>query len=463
MSDTHLGPVFDPGSVAVIGARRGAGPGSFNVVENLLEFGFEGAVYPVNPKADEVVGLEAYDSVTDIDEPIDHAIIFLPRHIVPEALEGCGQQGIPAVTIVSQGFADAGPEGAEVQDELVDIANRYDIALIGPNTMGIHNYVDDFTTAFAPMARREYDPIAVVAQTGLFSMSFPDLTYGKFIDLGNASHVDHVDVLEYLADDPDTEQVFLHIEGLQPGRGRDLVEVARDAVTSGTDVIAFKTGASDLGKTKAESHTGSLVSDAAVAEGAFSQGNIQQVRDYTELQVVSKALHELPEMDGDRVAMITHHGGAGIMAIDAIEEYGLTLADISPETVETIEEMSPPWLDIGNPIDIGPATLGDAPTAHRVAIEAPLQDDAIDALVLSLHIADPTPWPYGFWGHIDAIEDLAPEYDKPIVVVPVGTDQSETRRRLAAVENAMAVDDIRQAIRAFAAVDGVSAARRGER
>lgn len=458
----NLQPFFDPDSVAVVGARRGTGPGSFNVVENLIEFGYDGDIYPINPKADEVVGLEAYDHVGQIDEDVDHAIVFLPRDYVIDAVEGCGKKGIEAVTIVSQGFADAGEEGRQLQEDLLEVADEYGVDIVGPNTMGIHNFVDDFTTAFAPIAHREYDPIAVVSQTGLFSMSFPDLKYAKFLDLGNASDVDHVDALEYFRDDPEIEQIFLHIEGFQEGRGREFVETARETVGEGKPVIAFKTGESEMGRSKAESHTGSLVSDAAVAGGAFEQGNVFSVGDYTELQVVSKGLLELPAMDDDRVAMITHHGGAGIMAMDAIEEFGLELADISEETKEAVAQMSPDWLDIGNPIDVGPATIGDAPTAHEVSIQAALEDENVDGLVLSVHIADPSPWPQGIWGHIDAVEDLAPEYDKPVIVVPVGTDQSETRARLAEVENAIAVDDVRQAIQTFSVLSDFGAARGGD-
>ena len=448
----QLQPVFDPDSVAVIGARRQAGPGSFNVVENLDEFGYEGTIYPVNPKADEVLGRTAYDHVGEIDEPIDHAIVFLPRHLVTDTLRACGECEIPAVTIVSQGFADAGEDGAAMQAELVEIADEYGIHVIGPNTMGVHDFTTNFTTAFAPIAQRETKPIGVISQTGLFSMSFPEMPYAKFIDLGNACDVNHVDVLRYYAADPDVEQVFVHVEGLDEGRGPDLIEAARETVAGGTSVIAMKTGTSEQGQSKAESHTGSIMGQDAVFDGAFSQAGIQRARDYTDAQVKSRALLDLPPMDDTGVAMITHHGAAAIMVLDAIEEFDMSLAAIADETKEAVAELSPPWLEIDNPIDLGPATVVDAPAAHEVAIRAALEDDAVDALVLSIHIADPSPWPLGVWGHVDALEELAPQYDKPVVVVPVGTEQGETRGRLADVDNVLVLDDIRQAVAAFQTV-----------
>ena len=458
-----LRPVFAPESVAVVGARRASGPGSFNVVENLLEFGYDGDVYPVNPKADEVLGLPAYDDVRAIDAEVEHAVLFLPRGIVPDVLRGCGEAGVPAVTIVSQGFADADEEGADLQAEVAAVAEDYGIRVIGPNTMGVHNFATDFTTAFAPLSPRDYDPIGVISQTGLFSMSFPDLRYATFIDLGNAADLDHVDVLEYYAAHPDIEQVFVHVEGLQPGRGRDLIEAAREAVEGGTSVLSIKTGRTDLGRSKAESHTGSLIGDDAVFDGAFEQGCIHRVADYTEAQVVSRALLDLPPMDGRGIGMITHHGAAAIMALDAIEEFDMALADIAPETAAAVQELSPPWLEIDNPIDLGPATVVDAPAAHEVAIEAALEDDAVCGLLASLHIADPSPWPMGVWGHVDAFESLAPRYDKPVVVVPVGTEQGETRARLAAVDNVVVMDDVRQGVKALRTAYRETAFRAGGR
>lgn len=445
----QLQSVFDPDSVAVIGARRQSGPGSFNVVENLDEFGFEGTIYPVNPKAEEVLGRAAADDVREIGEPIDHAIIFLPRQFVADTLRACGECGIPAVTIPSQGFADAGEDGAQMQAELIEIAEEYGIHMVGPNTMGVHSFATNFTTAFAPIAHRETKPIGVISQTGLFSMSFPDMPYAKFVDLGNAAGLDHVDVLQYYAADPDVEQVFMHVEGLPEGRGRDLVDEARRTVEDGTSVLAMKTGTSEMGRSQAESHTGSLMGEDAVYDGAFEQARIQRVRDYTEAGVKSRALLDLPAMSGKGIGMITHHGAAMIMAMDAAAEFDMEIADVSEETKEAVAELSPDWLEVENPLDLGPATVVDAPAAHEASIRASLEDDAVDGLLASVHIADPSPWPLGVWGHVDALEELAPQYDKPVIVVPVGTEQSETRGRLADVENVLVLDDIRQAMNAF--------------
>lgn len=459
----QLAPVFNPESVAVIGARRASGPGSFNVVENLDKFGFDGTIYPVNPKADEVLGREAFDDIRAIDDQVEHAIIFLPRHIVVDALQACGECDIPAVTIVSQGFSDADEQGAQMQEDLVDISEDYGIHLVGPNTMGVHDFTTNFTTAFAPIAHRETKPIGVISQTGLFSMSFPGLLYAKFIDLGNAAGLDHIDVLQYYAEDPEIEQVFMHIEGLNEGRGRELIKTAQEAITDGTAVMALKTGTSESGRRQAESHTGSLLGSDAVFRGAFKQAGIQRVQDYTEARVKSQALLELPQMNDKRIGMITHHGAAMIMAMDAAEEFDLEMADVSEETIKAVATMSPDWLDVENPLDIGPATVVDAPAAHEASIKASLKDDAVDALLLSVHIADPSPWPTGVWGHLDALEKHAPEYSKPVVVVPAGTDQEETRERLAEVENVLVLDDIRQAMNAFRTVYDVSTdAKRGE-
>jgi acyl-CoA synthetase (NDP forming) len=287
------------------------------------------------------------------------------------------------------------------------------------------------------------------------------MPYAKFVDLGNAAGLDHVDVLRYYAEDPDIEQVFVHIEGLGEGRGRDLLDVARETVAGGTSVLAMKTGTSEAGQNQAESHTGSLMGEDAVFDGAFEQARIQRVADYTEAQVKSQALLDLPEMGGTGVGMITHHGAAAIMAMDAAAEFDLDIPAVAEETVAAVAELSPDWLEVENPLDLGPATVVDAPAAHEAAIRAALEDDAVDGLLLSVHIADPSPWPMGVWGHVDALEDLAPQYDTPVIVVPVGTDQSETRARLAAVENVLVLDDVRQAMNAFRTVYEDTAASGG--
>ncbi|KXA93783.1 hypothetical protein AKJ66_01020 [candidate division MSBL1 archaeon SCGC-AAA259E22] len=446
----ELDPFFDADSVAVVGASRTTGPAAFNAVENMIEFGYDGDIYPVNPKADEILGRKAYDDIGEIEEKVEHALIIIPRKIVPNTVEGCVENGIPAVTIATQGFAEVGGEGKELQEKLVEIVEGTDTRIVGPNTLGTHNLVDNFTMSFIPFKQRDYKPIGMVSQTGLWSASVSGLPYAKELDIGNACDVDHVDALRYYKQDSDVEQIFMHMEGLDPSRGRELLNVAKETIEEeGKSVIILKSGWSEAGSEHAASHVGALAGESKIFDGAFKQSGIVRVKNSRGGEIASKALLELPGMSGNRIGMITHHGASGTLAIDWCEEHDLELPELSNETIKTLEEISPDWLGIGNPLDIWPALMGGPEKTHRAIIEAVLEDENADGILLSLHIADPTTWDLGVYGHIDALKDLVPQYDKPVIVYPVGTEQGETRKELAKIENVSVADSIEDAMRSF--------------
>jgi acyl-CoA synthetase (NDP forming) len=448
----QLDPFFNPKSVAIIGATPRAGPGKFNVIENMVWFGYKGKIYPVNPKYDEVLGLKAYKDVRDIEGDVDLAMIVVPRQVVPGVVRGCAEKGIKAAIIVSQGFGEVGGEGKKLQDEIIGIAKEAGMRIVGPNTLGTHNFFDNFTSSFIPIKKREYDPIGISCQTGLWFAGFPRLKYGKAIDVGGACDVDHVDSLRYYTEDPDIKQIFIHIEGLRPGRGKEFLEAIRKAKDEGKDVIVMKVGETEAGRRSVVSHTGSLAGEDKVFDGALKQAEAVRVRDYTEVQILSHALLKLPKMKGNRIAMLTHHGASGVMAVDAAEEFGLKMAEISEETRKVVQGLSPEWLPIGNPIDIWPGLMKDPRLMHVESLKAVLEDKNIDGVLLSLHIADYSPWDVGTYGHIEAIRELAPNYGKPVIVVPVGVEQDGTRRALEWVKNVAIFDDIRAAFRAFSAL-----------
>jgi len=445
----QLDPFFSPKSVAIIGATTRTGPAKFNVVENMIWFGYDGEIYPVNPKYDEILGRKAYKDVRDVEGDVDLALIVIPRQIVPNAVKGCAEKGVKAVIVVSQGFGEVGEEGKKFQDEIVKIAKETGMRIVGPNTLGTNNFFDNFTSSFIPIKKRDYDPIGVSCQTGLWFAGFPRLRYGKVIDVGGACDVDHVDALRYYIEDPDIKQIFIHMEGLRPGRGRDFLEAARKAKDEGKDVIVMKVGETEAGRRAVVSHTGSLAGEDKVFDGALQQVGVPRIRDYTELQILSHALLKLPRMRGNRIAILTHHGASGVMAVDAAEVFGLKIAEISEETKKVVQELSPQWLPIGNPLDIWPGLMKDPKKMHIESLKAVLEDENVDGALMSLHIADYSPWDVGVYGHIEAIRELAPKYEKPVIVVPVGTEQEGTRRALEWIKNVAVFDDIRAAFRAF--------------
>ena len=448
----QLDPFFSPKSVAIIGATTRTGPGKFNPIENMIGFGYGGEIYPVNPKYEEVLGRKAYKDVRDVEGDVDLALVVIPRQIVPNAVKACAEKGVKAAIVVSQGFGEIGEEGKKLQEEIVKTAKETGMRIVGPNTLGTHNFFDNFTSSFIPIKKREYEPIGISCQTGLWFAGFPRLRFGKIIDVGGACDVDHVDSLRYYTEDPDIQQIFIHMESLRPGRGRDFLEAARKAKDEGKDVIVMKTGETEAGKKAVVSHTGSLAGEEKVFDGAIKQVGAHRIRDYTELQILSHALLKLPRMKGNRVAILTHHGASGVMAVDAAEEFGLKIADISEETKKAVQELSPQWLPIGNPIDIWPGLMKDPKKMHMTSLKAVLEDKNVDGVVMSLHIADYSPWDVGIYGHAEAIRELAPQYGKPVIAVPVGSEQGGTRRALEWIKNAAVFDDIRAAFRALSAL-----------
>ncbi|MBT4940508.1 MAG: CoA-binding protein, partial [Rhodospirillaceae bacterium] len=281
----HFGQLINPRSIVIAGASDKTGPGSYNLMENLLKEGIDKTIYPVNIRADEVLGHKAYKRVRDIPEAVDLAIIMVPRGAVAEAVSDCVLKGIKAVLVVSQGFADADFEGHDLQDELVRIVEGTDTCLIGPNTIGIANSFDYFHTSFQkfdlyPRAN------ALVCQSGMFVLASADFTdgLGIGIDIGNGAEISFNDLLPHLGADDRIKVINLHMEGLADGR-----EFTRIASEITKPIVAFKVGKSEAGAKAAASHSGALASEDHVVDAAFEKAGVMRVDDLDEMTDLNKA------------------------------------------------------------------------------------------------------------------------------------------------------------------------------
>ena len=344
---------FEPRSVVLIGTSRQTGPGAYNNLEMLLSYGYPGRIYLVHPKVPDIMGYKTYPRVADLPEVPDLAVISLGRERVVDTAVECAQHGIKRLVVISQGFADADARGAELQAELVRLAREHGVRVLGPNTMGVLNPFSGFTTAFIDVPRDPRpSPLTMVAQSGAFQVGASSFTgrLGKAIDVGNACDLDVVDVLEYLADDPDTRIIALHLEGIKRGR-LFLATAARVARTK--PIIALKTGRSLAGAKAAMSHTGSLVGEDAMVDLALAAAGIIRVRTLVELLAVSRAFLKFRPMAGPRLGVATATGAFGIIAADACEDHGLELAPF-PEPLRDLEEERIPWHKLGNPVDLWP-------------------------------------------------------------------------------------------------------------
>ncbi len=372
---------FRPRSVAVIGVSRTTGEGSFNIVENLLGYGYPGEIYPVNPNASTILGVTCYPSATQLPAVPDLAVISLPRELVPGAVRDCVTRGIKALVVITQGFAEADADGARLQEEFLGALAGSGARLMGPNTLGTVNVFERFSSSFMRIAQTAPLPTGMVCQTGFFLATnlAPSVGLGLAVDVGNAVDITLPECLAYLADDERTRVLAIHLEGVRDGR--HLFEVARK-ITPRKPVLALKTGRSPAGAQAAGSHTGSLTGEDSVYQAAFDQAGILRMADVEELDDSLKAFLRLPPISGDRIAIVTATGGGGIMAVDACAEYGLKLARFSEDTIAYIRADAPSWFEPQNPLDVWPAAIG-RPYALAFAdmFRKVLDDPGVDAVL----------------------------------------------------------------------------------
>jgi len=442
---------LDPRSVALIGVPRLSGPGTYNNAETMIRYGFDGRLYPINPNAEKIYGLKSYPSVLDLPETPDLAVISTGRDRVLPALQDCIRAGIDRVIVITQGFSDADERGKAMQEEIVRTAREAGVRVLGPNTMGILNNFRNFTTAFMDVERpRVYPPVSVVAQTGFIQMAAPNMGYrhwGKAIDIGNGADVDVVDALEYLENDPETQIIFVYMEGIS--RGAAFLETAA-RVTRRKPVLVFKSGRTRAGARAALSHTGSLVGEDAVFEAACRRTGILRVNDGSELTDAVHALLLLGEMAGPRVAILTITGAGGIMMVDACEALGLSLAELPPGLAEELKRGIPGWIGVGNPLDIWPIGMigGDYPGAFGKALTGFLRSPGVDGVAAILP-ATVSPL-HQDMNVVEVCERSRREAEnKKPVAMWVYIDAEPFRDRYEAIPGVACFDTIEQSVRAL--------------
>jgi acetyl coenzyme A synthetase (ADP forming)-like protein len=378
-----LDAFFKPESVAVVGASRDPEKLGYAVVSNLKEAGFPGRIYPINPKADEILDLKAYPSVLDVPDSIDLVVIVIPYPFVPDVLEQCGQKGVPAVVVITAGFREAGREGLERELELVDIAKRYGLRLIGPNCLGVIDTSTPLNASFAP-GTPPTGPIAFMSQSGALGTAVLDIAmagrigFSKFVSLGNKADVSEIDLLEALVDDPDSKVILIYVEGVPDGQR--FIEVARQ-VTRKKPVVAIKSGVTASGSRAVSSHTGSLAGSEAAYKAAFNQAGVIRATSMEALFDYALVFAYQPLLRGDRIGIVTNAGGPGILATDALEHANLEIPRLDGKTVEALEEYLPGAASAANPVDV----LGDAlADRYEHAVKLVLDDPNVDGVMVIL-------------------------------------------------------------------------------
>ncbi len=396
--------------MAVVGASANPDKLGHSVLKNLIQYDFQGELYPINPGESQILDLECYPSVTDVPDPVDLAVIVVPNKFVAQVMQECGEKGVKAAIIITAGFREAGPEGRKMEQEVIQIAQEHDIRVVGPNCLGVIATSSDMNASFAA-AMPEKGNISFMSQSGALCTGILDwaLTAGvgfnAFVSLGNKGDLDETDFLQAWQDDAETDVVIAYLEGIV--NGRRFMQTARE-LSKKKPVIIVKSGTTSAGSRAVSSHTGTLAGSDSAYDAAFHQSGVIRARSVSELFTYSTAFAYQPLPAGRRVAIITNAGGPGIMATDAAEKNGLNLATLSEETIKHLRENLPPAANFYNPIDV----LGDARAdRYKLALQAALQDDNVDAAIFLLTPQAMTE----IEETARAVVEISQQFDKPVV------------------------------------------------
>ncbi len=427
MAKMDLKPMLKPNAVAIIGASRDSDKVGHVILQNYINAGYSGRLYAVNKNADgEIMGVKTYKSVLDIKDNIDLAVIAIPAPFVPEALEECGKAKVKTTIVVSGGFAEIGNK--DLQDQLVKVAEKYNMPTLGPNCLGVMDPRSRSDTLFLPtykLSRPQVGGVSFVCQSGAVGSTILDLISGegfglsKFISYGNAANVDEVDILNYLMDDDETKVIIMYIEGIK--RGKEFIEIAKK-ITQKKPVVVLKAGRTSAGQAAAQSHTAALAGNYQAHEAIFRQFGFTIAEDLSELLYYAKILSTEVHPKGGRVAIITNGGGAGVLSTDAkgLTEH-LVLSDFSEKTKTSLRKVMPPLVNIRNPLDLA----GDAEeTRYGNALTMVGADPNVDMILVIALFQTP-----GADSRVAAkLISFKEKLDKPMIVLSIGADYTKMHK-----------------------------------
>ncbi len=410
--------LFSPKSLAVIGASRNPAKVGHTILRNIVESGYKGRVYPVNPKADEILGLKCYKSVLDIPDDVDLVVITVPAQIVLDVAEECGEKGVKYLVVISAGFKEIGGEGVDREKELINIGRKYGMRILGPNCLG---FIDTFTplnATFAAVTPKK-GRIAFISQSGALITAILDwsirrgLGFSKIVSLGNKADLDEVDFIQAIGQDRNTKVILLYVESIE--KGRRFIEVARQ-VSKVKPIVVIKGGITEAGAKAAMSHTGAMAGSFTSYRVAFKKSGVLAASTLSELFDYAMAFSNQPIPAGKKIAIITNAGGPGILTTDLSVKYGLSLAGFSMVTINKLRSKLPPAAAIYNPVDV----LGDARAdRYEFAIDTVLSDENVDGLIIILT-------PQAMTEPVETAKVIVKMHrkypDKPVVAAFIGGD-----------------------------------------
>ncbi|TCJ16600.1 bifunctional acyl-CoA synthetase/GNAT family N-acetyltransferase [Parasulfuritortus cantonensis] len=425
MSQHYLHPLFNPRSVAVFGASAREDSVAGVIFKNMLAAGFNGQVYPINPKYDTLLDQRCYASVADLPETPDLAIIATPAPTVASVLEACGKRGVRHAVVLSAGFREMGAKGAKLEEALVEVASKHGIRFIGPNCLGIQRPAIGLNATFA-LGTPHAGELALVSQSGAICTAMLDwaasngIGFSAVVSSGASADLDFGEILDYLANDSSTRGILMYIEGIRDARG---FMSALRAVARLKPVVLVKVGRHEAGSKAVASHTGALVGGDDVFDALLRRAGVVRVNTINQLFSSALALSSRVKPAGNRLAILTNGGGPGVMATDRAVDLGVRIADLAPETMEKLNAVLPFNWSHGNPIDV----IGDAgPDRYVAALEICLADRGVDGVLVMLTpqaMTKPTEV-------AQALAGMAKSSEKPVLTCWMGEDQVQDGRQV---------------------------------
>lgn len=383
MGPHYLNRFFTPKSVAIVGASEREDSVGYRLLLNMQEAGFTGGLYPVNNKREHLLGLKAYPHLNAVPEDLDLVVIATPAPTVPDIVRQCGEKGVVSIIIITAGFGELGTEGIRLQQEVLDIAHRYNIRIIGPNCLGIIRPSGQLNATFGEGVVKD-GHLALLSQSGAVCTAIldwaklQDIGFSTVVSMGGAADIDFGEVLDYLATDSKTTGILMYVEGIRDAR-RFLSGLKAAARLK--PVILIKSGRHEAGSKAAMSHTGAMVGGDDVFDAAIARAGVVRVYSITELFSAARVLANNYVVKKDRLAIITNAGGPGVMSTDRAEDVGITMAELSPASIDALNKTLPPHWSHANPIDI----LGDATSdRYQKALDICINDKNIDGVLVIL-------------------------------------------------------------------------------
>lgn len=444
MSTIHLQRLFNPRSVAVVGASEKTGSVGFSIMKNLVEGEFKGDIFPVNPNHRQIMGFDTCRDIQAIESGVDMAVIATPIRTTPAIVEACGKKGLAGAVIVSSGGREIGVKGQEIEARLLETAGKYNLRLIGPNCLGIVNTARSLNASFSHLSPLP-GKIAFLSQSGAVCTAVLDIAkrenvgFSHFVSLGSMVDVDFADMIDYLGSLNSVSSIVMYMENIT--NIRNFMSAAR-AVSRLKPIIALKSGRSKAGARAAASHTGAMAGEDAVYDAAFDRAGILRVSEFEELFDCSEFLAKQPRPSGPGLTIISNAGGPGVMAADALASHGLEPAGLSPETLGQLDRILPENWSRGNPVDI----LGDSsPGVYRETVKICAHAPETDGLLLICV-------PAGTMDTLGLAQALAPYLKTvpcPVFTAWIGGDNVDKARQVFNQAGIVTFDSAERAVKAF--------------